>query len=351
MKKEALKAYYMEKALWLAKRGAGTVSPNPMVGAVIVKKNRIIASGYHKKYGGPHAEIMALQRAGKRAREATLVVTLEPCCHFGKTPPCTETIISSGISHVVCAMLDPNPLVNGKGCKILKKAGISVEIGLLEKEVKKLNEAYCTFITKKRPFVALKIAMSLDKKITDPRTRWITSKISRTKVHQLRAQYDAVLVGKNTILTDNPRLTVRHVKGRDPWRITLDSHLEIPKTARVFKGKCTIVFTTNKAPREKKKLLEKKGITVINMGSRITPKKILQELARRNIASVLVEGGAKTFDAFLQSRCADRLYAFIALRTIGKSGKNAFNRKIYLNDIEIQKSGPDVFVTGLLCKR
>ena len=229
---------FMKKALTLAARGRGRTSPNPMVGAVIVKSGKIIASDYHKKAGGPHAEILVLKTAGKRAKGATLYVSLEPCCHTDKkTPPCTRAIIRSGIKKVVAAMIDPNPKVSGMGLKELRKAGIETVSGIMEKEALKLNEAFIKHITAKEPFVILKIAQSLDGKIATAKgeSRWITGEKAREYVHRLRNEVDAILVGIGTVKKDNPSLDCRIKGGRNPYRIIVDSRLDISLNAKVLK--------------------------------------------------------------------------------------------------------------------
>lgn len=318
----------MLECLSLAGKGAGYVSPNPMVGALVVKDGKQVGSGYHRKFGGPHAEVFAIGQAGKAARGATLIVNLEPCSYHGKTPPCTDLIIRSGIRRVVVGMKDPNPRVNGKGIRALREAGIDVRSGVLESECRKLNEVFSKFITTGLPFVTLKIAQTLDGRIADAkgRSRWISNLHSRTIVHALRARYDAVVVGASTIRRDNPRLTVRLVKGRNPWRVVLDGNFSAPLTANVFmdsERKHTLIFVNGNVAREKKGSLSrlgKLGVTVEAMPGKkglLDLKKILKVLVSRGISSVLVEGGAFTYAEFLRSNLADKIVVFVAPKILG----------------------------------
>ena len=315
--------FYMREALRLAQRGRGFVNPNPMVGAVIVKNKRIIARGYHRASGMPHAEIEALKKAGKRAKGATLYANLEPCCHFGKTPPCTDAIIRANIGRVVCAARDPNRIARG-GIGRLRRAGIDVSVGLLEKEARMINEAFYTFHEKNRPFVALKFAASLDGKLA-ARTgdsKWITSETARAYARSLRGEYHAVLVGIETVLADNPHLGARAKNRPDPIRIVLDSILRLPMGARILRDGNVIVATTRRAPTQKKNLLETRGIRVLEFsGARISPKNLLASLQKMNVTSVLVEGGGTVLGSFIDAGIADKVYAFYAPILIG--GENA----------------------------
>jgi len=313
---------FMGEVLNLARKGAGSVSPNPLVGCVVVKNNRIIGRGYHRYFGGPHAEVYAIRSAGKRIRGSTLYVNMEPCNHYGKTPPCTNLIIKKGIKRVVVGLRDPNPIVSGKGIAQLRKAHIQVDVGILQHECEKLNEMFTTFITHRRPFVTLKIAQTLDGKISLPhaRSRWITNDTSRHIVHALRSVYDAVLVGAGTVRIDNPKLTVRHVRGRNPVRVVLDGPLSVNVKSSVFSRSAkTILFISERAAREKYgkvRLLRKKGVEVIAVAAHKTSdiplKKILKLLAGRGIASVMVEGGAEVFQKFIKAKLVDKLLIFIA---------------------------------------
>jgi len=255
---------FMERALALAARGRGMVSPNPMVGAVVVNGGAVVGEGWHRKAGGPHAEVFAFREAGERAKGATLYVTLEPCCHHGKTPPCTDLVIGSGIARVVTAMRDDNPLVCGKGCAQLAAAGIAVEVGLMEKEARRLNESFLTFIRTGRPFVTVKLASTLDGFIADSagKSAWITGPEARKLVHRWRAWSDAVLVGAGTVLADDPRLTVRDAEGSDPLRVVVDSHLRTPPGAKVVGDGTVIIAATDEADEGKARALEDAGATV-----------------------------------------------------------------------------------------
>ena len=322
----------MALALELAERGRGRVEPNPMVGAVIVKNGRIVGKGYHTKAGLPHAEIKALKDAGSRAKEAALYTNLEPCCHFGRTPPCTDAMKKAGIRQVVAAMVDPNPLNSGKGFDCLRGAGVKVRTGLLKKEAKKLNETFIKFITRKEPFVIVKVGMSLDGKIATKtgESRWITGEKARDYVHQLRREVDGVLVGVNTVLKDDPLLTVRG-KGKrkgqkaKPMRIVVDSRAKIPLEAKVLKGKSqTIIAVTQYASKSRIKALERKGVRVVivpGKGKAVDLVKLMKELGKSEIASLLIEGGGEIIASAFSSRIVDKVLFFVAPKIIG--GRNA----------------------------
>lgn len=325
----------MLECLSLAEKGAGYVSPNPMVGAVVVKNGTIMGRGYHRRFGGSHAEVLALRQAGHRARGATLYVNLEPCCHYGKTAPCTDLILKSGIKRVVIGLKDPNPLVNGRGIRRLQSGKVEVVLNILEHECKKLNEVFTKFITSGLPFVVLKIAQTLDGKIADAKghSHWITDEFSRKIVHALRARYDAVLVGANTIIKDNPQLTVRVAKGRNPYRVILDGNFSVPLSSKVFQDKQkhrTFLFVSNTVAKRKKihlTNLRNQGVR-INALSRtkkgmLDIRQVLGVLADNNISSVLVEGGAHTYAEFIKARAVDKLVVFIAPKILG-DGLSAF---------------------------
>ena len=319
---------FMARVLSLAKKGAGYVSPNPMVGAVIVDKNgRIISEGYHKRYGDLHAERAALEKIDYKAEGCTLYVNLEPCCHYGKTPPCTEAIIKSGIKRVVIGMLDPNPSVNGKGVEILKKHKIEVNVGILEEKCRELNRFFIKWIKYKIPYVTLKWAESLDGRIATSTgdSKWISSEKSRKFAHKLRAEYDAVLVGKNTVIKDDPELTVRLVKGKNPVRVILDTHLNLDKGLKVFKTPPdTWLFTAEKR-KEKIDTYERQGIKIFTVGKSnewVSLKEVLKKLGENGITSLLVEGGQKIHTQFLKENLADEVLIVIAPIIIGK-GKEA----------------------------
>lgn len=317
---------YMRMALRLAEKARGRTSPNPMVGAVVVKDNRVISRGYHKKAGTDHAEAAALKKAGQAAEGATLYVTLEPCSHTDKrTPPCTLAIRHSRISRVVAAMLDPNPKVSGRGVHALREAGIEVITGVLEDEARRLNEAYIKHITTGLPFVTLKIAQTIDGKIATRtgESRWITGTEAREEAHRLRDANDAVLVGVNTVLKDDPALTTRIHGGRDPIRVIVDSRLRIPLSARVLTQKSlaeTIVATLAGSGRAKAEKIEQHGAGVIFTRSdrgRVDLRDLMKKLGGRGIMSVLIEGGAEINASALKSGIVDKVIIFIAPLIMG----------------------------------
>ncbi len=337
----------MERTLKLSLKGAGHVSPNPLVGAVLVRDGRMIGEGFHERYGGPHAEINAIEHSvsrGKSISGATLYVNLEPCSHHGKTPPCVDAIIRHGIRKVVIATPDPNPLVSGRGIQKLKEHGITVKTGLLKKEAQTLNRSFLKFITSGTPFFALKAAQTADGFIAHENgsSKWITNAQSRRFVHRLRSEYDAVLTGAGTVLADDPELTVRSVKGRDPVRIVIDGNLSLPLDRKVFSNAPkTILYVSEESfVREKTKTTElsKRNVTVIPMSARkgkIDLRAIALDLAKRNIASVLVEGGQKIYTGFLNAGLADELFLFTApkyfysgIKTFGKLSVSYRKRRI-----------------------
>src|SRR5512136_472792 len=290
---------WMRRVLRLAEKGRGRTSPNPMVGAVLVKDNKVVGDGYHTKAGEAHAEIVALQRAGEGARGATLYLNLEPCAHYGKTPPCAPRVVEEGVKRVVIGMEDPNPLVRGKGMEILRGAGLDVDVGIQEKECWRLNEAFCKYILQKVPFVILKVAATLDGKIATRNgdSKWISGEASRRLVHRLRDQVDGVVVGIGTVLKDNPLLTTRIRGGRDPYRIVLDSRLRIPEEANVIgtSPSKAIIAATELASREKIEKLEERGVRILILDSRegrVDLKACLSKLGEMGITSLLVEGGS-----------------------------------------------------------
>lgn len=308
----------MARALLLADKGSN-VFPNPKVGAIIAKKGRIVGEGYHREFGGPHAEIFALEAANEQARGADLYITLEPCDHFGKTPPCTEKIITSGVGAVYVAMKDPNPLVYGKGIAKLKRNGVKVVTGILKDEAELLNAHYLHYVKYKRPFVIAKWAMSLDGKIATKTgdSKWISNTFARQAVHSIRSSVGAIIVGAHTVLCDDPFLTVRDVKksSHNPWRVILDRHLKAPLTAHVFnKDGKTIVVTDSVRITMKEKQLMKMGVAVWHVQSN---KELLHKLAHNGISRVLVEGGGKTHASFLHDGLVDKIIAFIGAKVIG----------------------------------
>ncbi len=316
---------FLQLALDLAKKGQGFTSPNPMVGAVIVKNGKIIGQGYHKKYGGPHAEVEAFKNAKESTKGATLYVSLEPCSHLRKnTPPCVPAVIASGVKRVVCCTIDPNKKVSGRGVKQLKAAGIKVEVGALQKEAQYLNEAFFCFQKQQRPFVAVKFACSLDGRTATHSgdSKWITNEAAREFSRDLRGQYQAIIVGTNTVLQDDPHLGVRNKKYQDPLRVILDAGLKIKLDAQVYRDNNVLVFTSPTHDAKKLKQLTKKGIEVIITKQKQIPiKTILQELTKRKIINLFVEGGAQLQGSFLDANLADKFYIFYAPIIIG--GKNS----------------------------
>ncbi len=354
----------MRRCLELAEAGRHWVSPNPMVGCVIVQNETIVGEGAHRKFGGPHAEVHALHEAGTRACGATLYVNLEPCAHYGKTPPCADQIIAAGVGKVVIASRDPNPLVRGRGIKRLRDAGITVELGVLREEAEDLNERFMAFMRTGMPFVGIKLAMTLDGLIADANgdSRWISSADSRARGHALRAQYDAILVGAETALRDDPLLTVRLVRGRDPIRVVLDGSLRITERLRMIRNHDvrTLVITSEEGVRKNRLLsrrLEARGVEVVVAGKTgtLSPKRILQALGRYGITSVLVEGGAHTAETFLEHNAVDRFHCFIAPRMLGegKRGLTFKNRRGMkgmkeLKNVQSERLGDDIYITGTL---
>ncbi|MCE0450160.1 bifunctional diaminohydroxyphosphoribosylaminopyrimidine deaminase/5-amino-6-(5-phosphoribosylamino)uracil reductase RibD [Brevibacillus sp. AF8] len=318
---------YMDLALELARSARGQTSPNPMVGAVIVKDGTIVGMGAHLRAGEPHAEVHALRMAGEKAQGATVYVTLEPCSHYGKTPPCAEALIAADVRRVVVATLDPNPLVAGRGIEMLRAAGVEVAVGVREEEAKALNEVFFHYIQTRRPFVTVKTASTLDGKIASVtgHSQWITGAEARAEVHELRRQHDAILVGVGTILADDPLLTARKGEqcfGSQPVRVILDSQLRTPLDARVVQNTDakTWIFTTDAAPREKQELLAARGVKVITMVGPILVEKVLDTLGELGITSLLVEGGQEVNGSFLQARAIQKVVSHIALKLIGGSG-------------------------------
>ena len=325
MSSERADERYMKRALQLARRGMGKVSPNPMVGAVIVRSDKVIAEGYHRTFGGDHAERDALKRASGSVRGATIYVNLEPCCHWGKTPPCVDALIEQGIKRTVIATLDPHPLVDGKGAQILQDHGIEVVKGVLEDEARALNEVYFHYTQTGRPFITVKYAQSLDGRIATSQgdSRWISSEASQKLAHRLRAQHDAVMVGIGTVLADDPLLTVREVKGRNPLRIVLDSRLRTPRKAQVLQGEAkTLIVTTEAHATKKVHTIQQGGKEVLtvprNTEGRVDVKTLMQVLAERGISSILVEGGAAVITSLLKGELVERMVVITAPLIVGK---------------------------------
>jgi len=353
---------YMRQALKLARRGLGKTSPNPMVGAVIVKEGRIIGQGYHRCFGGDHAEVDALKNAKEDVGGATMYVTLEPCRHWGKTPPCTDAIIKNRIGKVVIGMLDPFPEMRGKSVEMLNQHGIETTVGVLEKECRALNEAYLKYVTAGVPFVTVKFAQTLDGRISTPQggSPWISSPESLKLAHKLRATHDAILVGVGTVLADNPQLTVRLVKGKNPTRIILDSKLRVPLDAKVLTEQekaRTLMAATPAADKSKLAALQRMGIEVLivppDADGRVDLKQLMKTLALRQISSLLVEGGAETITSFLRLNLADRIIAIIAPKLAGR-GKEAVgelditdvSKTLEFSFTRVYRSGEDIVVEG-----
>ena len=315
---------YMDLALELAEKGKGYVNPNPMVGAVVVKDGEIVGKGWHKFYGGPHAEVYALEEAGAKAEGATIYVTLEPCSHFGKTPPCAEKIKKMKIKKCVIACLDPNPIVAGRGKKILEEAGIEVVVGVREKEAKELNKVFMKYITEKNPYLFLKCAITLDGKIaTNERdSKWITNEKAREKVQFLRHEYMSIMVGINTLINDNPRLTARIENGINPFRIVVDPHLCTPLESNfvnmVDDNKSIIITSKENEKNDKIKELENKNVKIIYMeGFDFSVDKILKKIGELKIDSVLLEGGSYLISKAFKENRIDGGEIFIAPKILG----------------------------------
>lgn len=337
---------YMRFALSLARKGWGKTNINPLVGAVIVKNNRIVGTGFHRRLGEAHAEIIALLDAGHQARNATLFITLEPCCCSGRTPPCVPAILRAGIKHVVVAMKDPNPLVNGRSIELLQKNNIAVTLNVLSEEAAYVNRAYCKYISQKIPYVIMKIALSKNGKLSGYTGKYITSETSRRFVHSLRSQVSAVLVGVNTVVADDPYLSDRSVGRNNPVRIVIDPHLRIPSEARCLTtGTRRIIITNKDSHKDKIHMLSQRGVEFIFLkGEHFSISMILRALAEHAIGSILVEGGGKVFKQFFQERKYDEIYLFQApLATEqGLSLDRALLAAIVKEDTQPEKSEEDL---------
>jgi diaminohydroxyphosphoribosylaminopyrimidine deaminase/5-amino-6-(5-phosphoribosylamino)uracil reductase len=347
---------YMRKAINLAKKGRGKTSPNPMVGCVIVKNKKIIGSGYHKKFGDKHAEINAIESATVSVYGSTLYVTLEPCSHTGKTPPCVNAIIKSGIKRVVCAMIDPNKLVKGIGIEKLKKAGIEVEVGLLEEKARELNFGFISVHENKRPYVAIKFASSLDGKIATrtQESKWITNEQARSHARSLRSKYSCIVVGSNTVIRDNPHLGSR-IKGKqDPIRIILDNSLRTNTDHAVYRDTNVIVFVSQKADQNKIIQFKNNNIELYQSKSTsVSINEILKELMKRNIQSILIEGGASVLGMFNDTKNIDKVYSFYApiliggeesKNSVGGLGTDSLKNSLKFNKTRSKKFGSDFLI-------
>ncbi len=310
--------FFMREALSLALKARGKTSPNPLVGALIVRKGKILAQGFHHRAGAEHAEILALQSAGQKARGATLYVTLEPCTHWGRTAPCVDAVVASGVKRVVIAIKDPNPMVHGKSLQLLKKAGIEVTVGVLEKEARNINEIFFTNMLKKRPFVSAKWAQSIDGKITDSRgvSRWVTAGQSRSYGRKLRGFYDSVCVGIGTILADDPYL---ETPGKKMVKVILDPHLKTPQDARIFRSYKNVFIIADRC-YHKARNVYRENVHLVFLRTHsgcFSLQEVLEILYRKNIMSVFVEGGPETLGRFFDTCAIDKIYVFLAGKIFG----------------------------------
>jgi diaminohydroxyphosphoribosylaminopyrimidine deaminase/5-amino-6-(5-phosphoribosylamino)uracil reductase len=354
--------YFMKLAMDQALKAKGRTSPNPMVGALVVKNGKIIAKAFHEKAGLSHAEIIALDEAGKNAKGATLYVTLEPCTHFGRTPPCVDRIIKSGIKEVVVGMADPNPINNEKGINILRQHKIKVEVGFLENELKKLNEVFIKYITKRIPFVTVKAAQSIDGRIATKTgdSKWITSDKSRAFCHKIRQDYDAIMVGINTVLRDNPKLDAWFSK-RQPVKIVVDSQLSTPQEADIFSGKSQVIIVTLPTKpgqeTENRKILAKKAriLEVKEKAGQINLKSMMKKLAQLEIANVLVEGGGTLIGSLFDEGLVDKALFFISPKVIGGKGAissvmgegiSRMDKAVKLREVKLSHFGEDILIEG-----
>lgn len=356
---------HMNRALELARQALGRTSPNPMVGAVIVKDGEVVGEGFHRAAGESHAEPLALRAAGERARGGTLFVTLEPCCHEGRTPPCAPAVVKAGIKRVVCAMLDPNPLVAGKGIALLRGAKIDTQVGLLEKQARKLNEAFLAYHILHRPFIHLKWAMTLDGRIATQtgHSRWISNEESRQHVHQLRAQVDGIMVGIGTVISDNPQLNIRldNYEGPQPRRIIVDGSLRIPLKAKCLE-ECppdhVIIATTESGHRDKIAKLRDRGHEILVFPGRrgiLDLRQFIKGMHKYNIQSILCEGGSTLNGALFDAQCVDKVITFIAPKLVGGNepktpvtgwGVQFMTQAIVLEEQEVRLFGDDVCIEG-----
>ena len=353
---------YMERCLELARRGSGFVHPNPLVGCVVVRNGVVVGEGFHRRFGGPHAEVNALKAAGRRSHGGTLYVNLEPCVHHGKTPPCSDAIIAAGIREVVVSHKDPNPLVAGRGLRKLRSAGVRVRSGILAGEAKALNEKFISSMSTRIPFVGVKIAQTLDGRIADQqgRSKWLTSLPARREAHRIRSMYDAVLVGATTAATDNPELTVRLVRGRNPARVVIDPALGLRHGLRLFDTRKapTIVLTTARALKSKSAValrLERRGVQVVGVDTRqqLSARALLTVLGSFGITSVLVEGGGVTLAHFFEEKLVRRAHWFLAPAFLGGGVASlqmtkplSIHRGAHVIDPSFRKIGADFLIEG-----
>jgi len=363
---------YMRRALSLARLAVGYTNPNPAVGAVIVKDGFVVGRGCTQPAGSSHAEVVALRQAGEKAKGATMYVTMEPCCHYGRTPPCTQAIINAGISEIYVSLLDPNPLVSGRGMRELNEAGIKTYFGVCQEEAYEINEAYIKFITTGSPFITIKVAMSLDGKIATKtgHSKWISNEEARNYVHSLRHSANAIMVGVNTIIKDNPKLTARGCQGKggtpkaQPLRLIVDSSGRTPLDSQVFKqpGK-TLLAVVDPLDSERKKKLIQIGAEVLELpgvDGLVDLEKLLKTIGKRNIVTVLVEGGSKILGSLFDHRLVDKVLVFIspiiiggsqAKTAVGGDGVNNLMEALSLGRVKIKKFGNNVLISGYLKKR
>jgi diaminohydroxyphosphoribosylaminopyrimidine deaminase/5-amino-6-(5-phosphoribosylamino)uracil reductase len=356
---------YMARALELAERGRGTTSPNPMVGCIVVRDHKIVGEGWHQRAGEPHAEVHALRAAGPAARGSTVYVTLEPCNHHGRTPPCSQALIEAGVNRVVIAAKDPNPRVDGRGIEALEQAGIEVEEGVLERDAVQQNEVFFTVQLEKRPFVLFKTAMTLDGKIATStgESRWITGPLAREKVHRWRHELDAIAVGVNTVLRDDPRLTTRFEGGRSPAKVVFDSAARTPAQARLFEDDTqgsrarVVVFATEEASRARVDALRERGAEVVitpEFRGKVEIQTALAKLLDRKLTSVLLEGGGTLSWSFLEARAVDKLAWFISPKLLGGEGASPLaglgvsrlEDAFLLENWQTEALGTDLLITG-----
>lgn len=358
---------FMQRALDLAVKAMGRTSPNPAVGAVIVRAGHVIGEGFHHRAGLPHAEIEALKKVKGSAKGATLYVNLEPCSHHGRTPPCVDTVLNAGLKRVVVGMVDPNPLVRGRGLRRLRRAGVEVRTGVLQERCERLNEDFATFIQTGRPMVTLKLAASLDGRIATANgdSKWISGELSRRLVHEMRNRVDAILVGAGTVHADDPQLTCRLRGGRDPLRVIIDGSLSISPTARVCtqvsSAKTLVVTTENNGLSRRREELEKKGVEVLCLPGehgciRFLP--LLQELGRRGLKHVMIEGGGQIAAGALKEGVVDKVLFFYGPKLLGGEGRPMIGplsidrvaAGLKLHTIELHQLRDDVLVTGYVWK-
>lgn len=354
---------FMRQALLLAKQGRGHVEPNPLVGAVVVQEGKVVGRGWHQRFGGPHAEVFALEEAGEAARGATLYVTLEPCCHYGKTPPCTDAILRAGVKRVVAALTDPFPEVAGKGIAVLQQHGVAVEVGLLADEAEELNAPYLKLVRTGRPYVIAKWAMTLDGRIATAKgeSRWISGEESRRRVHELRGRVDGILIGIGTALADDPLLTARPPGPRTACRIVLDSRLRLPLTSRLVqtaKEVPVLIFHEPEVDAASRQRLETAGCECVALptsGRTEAIGAILDELGRRRFTQVLVEGGAEILGGFFEARAVDEAMVFVAplivggrsaLGPVGGHGAGTLQQALRLARWTVEASGEDWLIRG-----